>query len=302
MAMTEAQFIALEGNINEIWESYAKTKKDYIPDLYNVIKKNSAQFTDYTYGASGRMNKWNGAVQYDSIEPGYTKQYRAEKYDTGIQVDRDWYEDKEYERIKTIVNTKLDGVLTTLQYESADIFNEAFSTSKYTGPDSCALISTTHHLIPGDDHQSNWGTNELDYAGHEATILAMENLNNDRGDKMLIQGNMVIAGSYYRDTLKKLYGSSKEAFVADNQENIYKDFSYYIHPLITGRDWFMVNKESMKGGSGLNFFMRRDPRTLERDGATALGDFNTEKLSWKAVGRWTKGWTNWHFIYGNRVT
>ena len=300
--MTETQFLALEGNINSIFAAYAKCKKDFIPDLYNIITKETAQFTDYTYGASGRMNPWSGSVKYDDIEPGYTKQYRADKYDTGIQVDRDWYEDKEYERIKTIVQTKLDGVLTTLQYESVDILNEAFSAAKYTGPDGAALISATHHMVPDDDHQSNSGVEELTYEGHEATVLAMENLTNDRGDKMLLQANRVIAGPYYRDTCKKLYGSTKEAFINDNQENIYKDFDYYIHPLMTGRNWFMVNKESMKGGSGLNWFMRRDPRKLERDGATAQGDFNTEKLSWKAIGRWKKGWTNWFWIYGNRVS
>lgn len=297
--MNEMQFLALEGNINEIFAAYEKTKKDFIPDLYNIIKKQSAQFTDYTYGASGRMHPWTGSVQYDEIEPGYAWQYRADKFDTGIQVDRDWYEDKEYERIRTVVQTKLDGVLTTLQYESADIFNEAFSTSKYTGPDGAALISATHHMIPGDDHQSNSGTDELTYEGHEATVLRMEGLTNDRGDKMLLLPNLVVAGPYYRDTCKKLYGSEKEAFESDNTKNIYKDFSYYIHPLITGKKWFMANKESMKGGSGLNFFMRRDPRKLERDGATAQGDFNSEKISWKSIGRWKKGWTNWFFIQGN---
>lgn len=301
MALTEAQFIALEGNINEVWNSYFKMKKDYIPELFNVIKGNMAQFTDYTTGAPGRMTQWSGSVAYDSIVEGYQKQYRPTKYSTGIQIERDMYEDKEYQRIKNHVNEIAYGVFKTLQYESAELFNNAFSTATYIGPDGASLCSASHKTVPGAAAQSNTGTLELNYENLETTLRSMEDLVDDRGDKMLIMGDMVIASPYWRDTCKKLFGSDKEAFTADNNKNIYKDFSFMIHPLITGKKWFVVSRELMKGGTGLNFFMRRDPRTLERDGDAAKGDFNTELLSWKAVGRWTKGWTNFPFIYGHNA-
>jgi hypothetical protein len=298
MPLTEQQFIELEGNINKVWDAYFKMRKDYIPELFNVIKKKTAQFTDFTVGAAGRMTPWEGSVAYDNIEKGYPVQYRPGKYSTGIQIDRDMWEDQEYERIKTRVNSVAYGVFKTLAYESAEIFNEAFGTN-IVGPDGAGLCSATHKTIPTADNQSNTGTLELSYFNLEATLRAMEDWEDDRGDKMLIQGNMVIASPYWRDTCKKLFGGNKEAFSGDNTPNVYEDFSFLIHPLITGKKWFVVSKELMKDGQGLNFFMRRDPRTLERDGDAAKGDFNTEKLSWKAVGRWVKGWTNWFFIYGH---
>lgn len=117
---------------------------------------------------------------------------------------------------------------------------------------------------------------------------------------MRIPMDMVICGSYWEDTCKKMFGSDREAFVSDNQINAYKGTKYYVHPLIDGKAWFGVNSKIMKGGAGLNFFMRRDPRTLERDTVSGVdGDFNTEQLSWKSVGRWDKGWTNWFWCYGN---
>ena len=300
MALTEAQYIELEGNIRETWDGFFKMKKDFIPVFYNVIKRNTAQFTDFTFGAPGRMTAWAGSVAYDTFEKGYDKQYRPAKYSTGIQLDRDLYEDKEYEQIKNRVNNISYGVFKTLQYESADPFNGAFGTT-VTGPDSAGLCSASHHIVSGDATQSNTGTLSLTYTNLETTLRAMEDWNDDRGDKMLVQGNMVIAAPYWRDTCKKMFGSDKEAFVADNQDNAYKDFKYVIHPLITGKKWFVVSEELMKGGSGLNWFMRRDPRKLERDGDAARGDFNTEILSWKAVGRWVKGWTNWAWIFGNNA-
>lgn len=300
MPLTSQQFIELEGNIRKVWDGYHKHKENYISSFFNIIKDKSAQFTDFTVGAAGRMTEWDGSVAYDEFEKGYEKQYRPTKYSTGIKIDRDMYEDKEYQRIKNRVNAIAYGVHKTLTYEGVHIFNEAFSTGTYTGPDGKALISATHKMTPNASAQSNSGTNALTYAGLDASIQKMENFKDDRDDKMLIMGKMVIAGPQQRDNCKKLFGSDREAFVDTNTKNIYKDMSYMIHPLITGDKWFLVEPDIMKGGQGLNFFMRRDPRMLERDGDAAKGDFNTEMLSWKAVGRWTKGWTSWHFIYGNQ--
>lgn len=300
MALTSQQFAALEGNIREVWDSYLKDRKDYIPMFFNIVKKDVGQYTDYTIGAPGKMHTWNGAVQYDTFEEGYTKQYRASKKDTGIQIDRDMYEDKEFERIKTYVNGAVYGVEKTLRYESAELFNKCVS-SEILGPDGQPLGSASHKTIPTADVQSNLFTYELTYDGLEDTQLAMEQWVDDRGDEMLIEGNLVIAGPRQRKQCEKLFGSEKEAFVADNQMNAYKGMKYLIHPLIKGDKWFLANEELMKGGAGFNWFMRRDPRTLERDGATAMGDFNTEKLSWKAVGRWTKGFTNWFCIAVNNI-
>jgi hypothetical protein len=301
MAMTPAQFIALEGNIRKSWAGYFHDEKDYLGDLYNLITDEDSQLTDFTYGAAGRMTPWAGTVAYDTIKPGYEKTYRPDQVSTGVQVPRNMWEDRSFRLIKTLVNTIAQGVADELAYESADIFNDAFSTVR-VGADSAALCSASHHLVPGDTAQSNTGTNNLDYTGIETTKLAMRNLNNDRGSRMRIPMDMIIAGSYWEDTCIKLFGSDKEAFVSDNQINAYKGMKYYIHPLIDGKIWFGVNSKMMKGGAGLNFWMRRDPRILERDASAsnaANGDFNTEMISWKAVGRWDKGWTNWFWCYGN---
>lgn len=295
--MNKAEFIALEGNIRETVDAYFKGQtQDHIKNLYNVTTKKVGQYTDYTVGAPGRMTDWNGAVHYDEFAGGYEVQYRAEKKSTGIQIPKNMYEDGEFEAIKTRVNNILYGVQKTLNYDSAYVFNHA-TDSTLTGADSESLISTSHLTVPGADTQSNYFTDTLcDYEGIEDIQLAMEDLKDDRGDKMLIEGNFVIAGNQQRKNLEKLFGSDKEAYVADNTMNAYKGMSFYIHPQIRGKRFFVCNKELMLGGAGLNWFMRQDPRNIERDGSTAAGDFNTEILSWKCVGRYKIKWTNWFFI------
>lgn len=298
MALTEKQFIELEGNIRSVWDAYHRAKPDLIKPIHNVITDATAQITDMTIGAPGRMSDWNGSVNYDSFVKGYTKQVHPGKKSTGIQLDRDMWEDKEYRRIKTYVNGVAYGVDKTLRYDSAVILNGAFGTA-ITGPDSAGLCSATHLTVPDADQQSNTGTLELSYDSIEETQLAMEAWKDDRGDEMLVEGNLVIAGPYWRKTCEKLFTSEREAFTADNTKNAYEGMKYFIHPLIKGKKWFLANEDLMKNGDGLNFWMRRDPRNLERDGNAAKGDFNTEMLSWKAVGRWAIYWVNWFFIYGH---
>lgn len=295
--MNKTQFIALEGNIREAVDAFFKgQKQDHIKSLYNVITKKVGQFTDYTIGAPGRMTDWQGAVHYDDFDGGYEVQYRAEKKSTGIQIPKDMYEDGEFEAIKTRVNNILYGVQKTLNYDSAYIFNHA-TDATIKGPDGQPLISTSHSTVPGADAQSNLFTGVLcDYEGLEEIQTAMEGWKDDRGDDMLIDGNFVVAGKQQRKNLQKLFGSEKEAYVSDNTINVDKDTDFYIHPLIRGKRFFVCNKDLMKGGSGLNWFMRKDPRNIERDGAAAAGDFNTEMLSWKCVGRYKIAWTNWFFV------
>lgn len=296
--LTQANFIALEGNIRKTWDSFFHDKHDYIKDLYGMINEQDSQVTDFTYGARGRMTPWAGAVSYSDIVKGHEKTYRPGKYSDGVKVEREVWEDKSFRSLKAKVNAMAQGVDDELAYESAEIFNNAFSTA-ILGPDSKPLCSSTHTLVPGGDSKINANTLTLDYTGIETTKLAMRNLTNDKGLQMRIPMNLIIAGSYWEDTLMQMFGSEKQAYVADNQINAYKNMKYYIHPLIDDKVWFGANEGLMKGGAGLNFWMRRDPRNIERDFTNNGSDFNTEVLSWKSVGRWDKGWTNFFWCYGN---
>lgn len=305
MPITREQFIAVEGNINETWASYWEDKKDYT-DLYNIIEKNSAQFTDFTYGAGSMMTSWNGSVQYQTIKPGYTLQYRPSKFDTGIKIELDFIEDQEYEKINNITRGVLYGVNKTLKRDTAAIFNNAFG-STTTGADGQGLCSASHKICDSSEtSQSNTGTSVLSYSTIEATEILMNKFKDNVGDEMDIMPNLIIAGRLQRRNLQKLFGSDKEAFVMTNTKNVMKDdYKFYIHPGITGYKWFLCNEELMKNGSGLNLFLRKDPRNLQRNKSSedaSKGDFNTELVSWKCIGRWVYKWTNWYWCYGHNAT
>lgn len=295
--MTREQFLDLEGNIQKVWDAYLQNKKNYIPLLFSEMNSTRAQENHHSVGAFGRMQDWDGTVHYDSFDNGYDNTYRHNKKSTGVQVERELWEDLEYSRIKQRVTNVAYGVHKTLQHDAISVFNNAFSSS-YTGPDNVALCSASHHLVPDDDAQSNTDTLDLTISNLETVRNRMTQFKDDRGDVMEIFGNLLIVGDYWHKIAKQIVGSEKEAFTAENQLNADDDLNYIYVPRITGKKWFFASSDAMKNGNGLNFFMRRDPRKLERDMPTN-GDFDTEVMKWKAVGRWSYGWDNWFCLYGN---
>ena len=294
--MTQAEFVELEGNIQKTFDAYSKQKPDYLKQLFNVQTSTKAIENHFGVGAFGQMTPWTGTVAYDDFAGGYTNQYRHEKYSTGVEFNRELYDDEEFQAIKSRVNGTAYAVHKTLQVHGADVFNKAFEATGYNGPDGVSLCSDSHKISgrTGEVAQSNTGVLDLTIDNIDTVMLNMRNFKDDRGDVMDVLGDTIIVGSYWAKTVKQIVGSDKEAYTANNEINVFNDLKYIINPYITGKKWFMANMDLMKGGDGLNFFMRRDPKKLERD-----SDFDSEVLKWKNVGRWSKGWDTFAFIYGN---
>lgn len=300
MALTSEQYRALEDNIQMISRAVYRGKTDYVPILYNVINSKRARELHILKGTFGRMVAWDGTVNYEDPKLGYEITYRANKFSNGLQVDADTYDDEEYDSIKNDVTELLESIHDTLQYDAASVFNNAFS-STYTGPDSVSLCNAAHKIVSASDtNQSNTDTLDMTVANVDKVITRANEWNNDKGNQMCVQMNMIISGNYWRETGKKIVGSELEPFQANNDKNVIKqlmdgdNLKYLCVPRITGKKWFMVSTTLMKGGKGLNWVMRKDPRKLERD-----SDFDAEVLKWKTVGRWTYGWDTWFWCYGN---
>jgi hypothetical protein len=79
--------------------------------------------------------------------------------------------------------------------------------------------------------------------------------------------------------------------------NAYKGpLTYLVNPFITGKKWFVADSDLMKNGTGLNWYMRRDPRKVEFQ-----DEFDSETARYKSVGRLTLGADTFFFLYGHNV-
>lgn len=292
MPLTQEKYLAFEGNIQKVWDAVVKGKKDYNKLLFNVSPSSRARELHRSTGTFGRMQEFNGQVHYDEFADGYEKEYRHGAYTTGVQVDWRLYEDKEYSEIKKRVNGVAYGVYKTLVAHGVSVYNNAFSSS-FTGPDGLSLCNAAHKLTADSDTQSNTGTLDMSVDAIDSIIKAGLLFKDDRGDEMPVEFDQIVCGVHWMDKVKKIVGSDKEPFTSDNQINVQNDLSYVVHPWITGKKWFMTSKSLLQGGDGLNFFMRQDPKKLERD-----SDFDSLILKWRSVGRWSYGWDNFYVIFG----
>ena len=291
-------FVEMEGSIQKVLDTIVKHNEDLTKKLFNVSKSTRAQENHLGTGEMGLMSEWDGQVNYDSFEKGHKNEYRHIKYSTGIQIERELLDDKEFSEIKKRTTKKSYSIIKTLNYHASYMLNEAFSA--FLSADGLSLCNASHTIIPRADTQSNTGTSDMTVDSIEDTMIAMREFKDDRGHPMMVQPKLIICGEYWRKTAQQIIGSDREAYTADNQKNVYKSedgLQYMCTPWITGKKWFLVDPVMMRDGGGANWYMRRDPRTFQY-----TDDFDTEVGKYKAVGRWSYGVDSPFFLFGHNVS
>ena len=162
MSLIRENFIELEGSIQKFSDKYNKTKKDYMPLMFNVSNSERSQENHFGIGALAQMTEWDGSVSYQELAKGYENNYRHIKYSTGMKVEEAIMRFKEYKDIKKRANKMAQSVHKTIQKQAASPFNNAFN-PLILGPDEQPLASASHRIVPNDDAgvQSNLGTYEM---------------------------------------------------------------------------------------------------------------------------------------------
>jgi len=293
--ITREVWAEVENSAYELWDLEMKAKKDYIPMMYNVSDSNRSEEKHLGVGSVGQMKPWNGTVDYQDFTKGFEKGYRHAKYSSGLQIEEEVFRFGEYRQIKDRVRKLNDSVYKTLQSHAVSTFNNA-NNAAFAGPDSVALCSASHPYSPSDATvQSNLGALDLTPANMNTVFNAMADFKDDKGDIVGVTPNLIICGNYYRDKAKKIVGSDKEPFSAENDMNTWADeLTYMYNPRITGKTWFLADSQRMK--LYLNWYNARKA-ALESD-----GDFDTEIMKFKVVSMFSYGWDHWDFIYGNFVS
>ncbi len=295
MPTIREQFVELEGAIQEVFDAYFSKKTDYNALMYNVQQSKRSQENHLGTGVLGQMTEWQGKVAYQEFSKGYESTYRHAKYSIGLEVEREVMIFEEYAKIKNRTDKIAHAVHKTLQSHGASTFNKAFST-EILGPDGKPLASATHSNVPGDEAQSNTGVLALTVDNLETVMINMSQFKDDKGDRLDVMGNTLIVGDYWRKTAQQIVGSELEPFTGENQTNFYADENLKVlyNPWITGKKWFLADRDLMK--QSLNWYNvpGMDPRKINY-----VDDFDTEMGKYKSVGMWSKGWDNWWFLFGN---
>lgn len=282
--------------LRTIFDKHLNKLPDFLNTFYNMEKSTKAQEFTLGTGELGLMEPWDESgrqVAYEDIHKGFKATYTHRKYSKGIKIERELLDDDQYAEIKKKVKNLAQSVYYTRQFFGAAVFNNAFDVL-YPGPDSVALCSASHPLGPQNASTwSNVGTYKLNADNVEKVRNEMKAWTGDKGNLLAVNPDTLIVPPVLRKAALVIADTDREPDTSDWNVNIWKGSVNVIEwPFLTnGNVWFMVDKERMK--TFLTWFDRRIAK-LESEKM-----FDTEVSKYKVVNRFSFGWDDPSWIYGN---
>lgn len=308
----------LEPVFKDIYSMAQEGKKDFIPDFYDIVTSTKDMESYEGVGSGTTFEEWghsNNQVFYSDVDEMWPVVMKNRKFSGGRQIERDFIDDLKITKIKDLITSLSDDEYRTVQMQASEFLNNAFSTSgtnwrgrteSYLGPDGKPLCATDHPYSPDNDVdvQSNLGNKELSIDSWDETAVAMQEWVDDRGNPLNVIPDTIIVAPYNARMAFKIAGlpdpgaNFKYEPGSNNfDSNMYMGnvkviVDWFIHPS-NRKNWFAADSTRMK-----RFNKWQWRRKVEKG---SIVDFNSEVASFKAIGRWAKGFTNYSFIYGHKV-
>lgn len=307
--------LVLEPVFNSLYTTAMKDKKDYLPLMYGMDTSQKDTESMDGIGGEGLLEDWgqsNNSVNYEDIDQLWVKRFQHRKYSGGRIIERDFIDDLQLSKIKTMITGLADATYKTRQYQGVESFNNAFSTTgtdfrgrsyNSAGVDGVALCAANHPYSPTNstDVQSNLNTLSLSFDNWDKAVVAMQQWVDDKGNLMAVMPDTLIVSPTNRTKALQIAGiPGKDANYVPGSNNfninVYEgQINVIVNPFLKNQfAWFAVDSARMK-----MYHLWYDRRKPEYGQTT---DFDTEAMKYKVIGRWSKGFVNYSWIYGNNAT
>ena len=251
---------------------------------------------------------WNfedsGRIQYAEAVKGYEETFTHHEFARGIQVERKLIDDNRIAAAIRPATNLGDSAFRMREKAAANIFINAFSSATSetlddygtdaTGADAVALCSTAHDTSPQDTTDlTNEGTLALSAANISTTRQLHMALTDMNGDLLNIMPDEILVPPELEDTALEALRSAQDPASANNTINPQAGrFSIITwHYLTDANSWFMMD-------SGMRrqhlLWFNRIPLEFNRE-----TDFDTYTAKFSAYMRFSLGFSEWRWIYGN---
>jgi len=291
---------ALDPIIRSWFEQGISRRPSMIPALFNVQGSMNSDEQIGSIGAIG-VDAWDdyknsGKVAKVDFNKGYIKTYTHEEYVVELDIQRKFLEDNKYAQITGAADRLGSSAALKREYDAASVFNRAFNSS-YTGADAVSLCSTSHPFSPSATGtvQSNKDTLPLTKDNVKTVRERMMAFTDDRNQKIAVTPNMLIVPPQLEDSALVIANSLLDPSSANNAINP-QNGRFQVatwHYLTDSNNWFMADSTMMK--QSLDWFNRVplqiNPKVQD----------NTLFATWIAYQRYSFGWSDWRFVYGNEV-
>jgi hypothetical protein len=275
-----------------------KRRASLIDRLFNVQTSVRAYEQVSGVGAIG-TEAWDayrlsGKVGQADFDQGYKTTYEHAEYPMEVRVKRALRDDSNFNEIFKIINRVADSGRQKRNADGAAVFNNAFNDT-FAGADGVGLCSTAHPNSPQKTGatQSNEGTYALTKANVGTVREAMMAFTDDVGGKMGVTPDLLLVPPALEDEGLVIARSLNDPDSGNNAINPQQGRFQVLpwHDLTDSNAWFMIDSVMMK--DSLDWFDR-----VPLDINLKVMDYTIEAV-WIAYMRYSLGWSDWRWVFGN---
>jgi phage major head subunit gpT-like protein len=291
---------ALEPGIREWFALGYSRRPSLISTLFNVLP--SAKDSEYfhSFGAIS-PDAWlnfekSGQVSAVSYDAGYKTTFMHKEFLVELPIRRTLLEDNLYSNIIEPVQQLGDSAALRREIDAASVFNNASSTS-YLGGDGVPLVDGSHPNGPSKSStQDNEGSYSLTADNVETVRQAMMAYTDDVGEMLGVMPNLLLVPPELENQAKIITQTEYSVGNANNDVNPQMGrFQYLVWHYLTDSDgWFMIDTNLMRRSL---IWFDRVPLSIN----LKAGD-TTVFATYIARMRYSYGWRDWRWIYGNNIT
>lgn len=289
---------ALDPIVRKWFEQGFARRRSLIPTLFNVQGSERAYEEISSVGAVG-IDQWDlyeqsGQIPSADFDQGYKKTYEHLEFVMDMQIERKFYDDNNFSEITRIPMRIGDSASLKREIDAAAVFNNAFSDT-YAGADAVGLCSTAHPYSPQKTSatQANEGTYSLTKTNVGLVRQAMQAFTDDTGNLVAVTPDTLLVPPELEDAALVIAGSPDDPTTANRAINPQSGrFNVQIwHYLTDSNAWFMIDSNLMK--QSLDWFNRVPLSILPKV------EDKTVIATWRAYMRYSLGWSDWRWVYGN---
>lgn len=261
--------------------------------LFNEQSSTQAAERTKGLGTMGLVPKYNGKLEYRTVDPLDLATYTHVEYGDAINIPRALIDDANYGVIQKLVQEHAMSYTRTIAHYQTSIFNNAFSAS-FLGPDGKSLCATNHSSGTKPSF-NNKGTSALTHDNVVSTRQLMRKWKDESGQVLLVQPDTLVVPVELEATATEIVKSVLRSDNANNATNVNSTLGLIVEPLLTdANNWYMVDSRLAK--MYLNWFWRVRPEYAE----DPTVNFNLG-LNMRGYMRFSEGWDVHTWIYGHEV-
>ena len=278
-------------------QTYDKYEKIW-PKLFDHKTSDKAYEEDVQvtgFGYAG-VKPQGQPIVYDTMQQGYTSRYVNITYGLGFVITKEEIDDNLYMGAGEIRSEQLSFVMdTTKEIVLHGVYTGAFANS---GPDGVSLINSAHPTQGGTQSNTLSVAMQLSEAALESACIQIGLTKNDRGLQIHIQPRQLVIPTQLGPDAYRILRSTLQSGTGNNDVN-YLRASGLIPEIITS-PFLSVNPHywyiRTNCPNAMKYFEREKLRFTQDN------DFDTENAKFKAVERYSAGYSDWRGLFGVNAT